>query len=1062
MYVINISLFITLPHCDYFFKNISVFLRDFLSMNLSFKQDMSKRIFVVCIIAVWTLCHGTVFAQKSIEQYDADKLYKQAVEFYEKEKYSAARKLFGDVMETAKDKRDYLYSNAQYYTALCAIELNQPDAESLLMHFINDNPDNPKTPYANFRMARYHYNNKKYKKAIERFEMVSPRDLDNNQAAEYHFMLGHSYFMEHDNIKARASFYQIKDGDSKYATPALYYYSHINYIDKNYETALQGFLKLRNDDTFSSIAPYYISQIYFMQQKYEQVIEYAPNLLDSVNAKRRDEVMRVIGESYYRLGRYQEAIPYLEKYIKSKSPSVEDNYQLGYSYYQSGDCTNAIKYFEKASHSASSLGQNALCHLGDCYIKAGDKQKARLAFSTASQMDFDPDAQENAHFNFAVLSYELLMSPFNEAIRSFNDYIIKYPYSDKVDEAYNYLVVAYTTTRNYRLALESIEKIKVKDEKIRRAYQRVTFFRGLELFNDLKFSEAIEMFDKSLENAQYDKQIAVRCYYWKAESYYRQQQYIESYELYQKYVAMPGAAKTEEYQQANYGLGYAAFSQKKYSDALNWFLKYVSLMKNAAIRTVADAYNRIGDCYFMQPAYWQALENYDKALAYNLSTPDYACFQKGFTYGLVDRHEKKIETLAQLIKTYLNSGYVDDALFEMGKSYVTLNKPDQAISSFKRLIAEYPNSGYISKSLLQLGLVYYNMDKGREALEYYKKVIADFPSSPDARNALVGIKNVYVDMNDVDAYVSYANSLGAMGNVSLSEQDSLIYKVAEKVYMSGDKEKAEASLASYLERFPNGNFKINATFYLADCQLRSGKSDEAMKGFEYVIAQPRSMFTEQALMSASAIYFNQGKYEESLQSYQKLETEAEINSNILDARIGVMRCQYHLHHYKESILAAQKVLTDKDLPAENIRETQFILARSYHEEKDLSHALDEYRKVAKEVSSVEGAESKYYIIEILVGQNKLKEAEDEVFDFVAKNTPHQYWMAKSFILLSDIYVAKKDDFQAIHTLQSIIDNYESKDDGIVELATKKKKALEDKVNAVKEQKQEDLEIQINN
>ena len=1022
---------------------------------------MSRRIIITCFIAVWILCYGTASAQKSTEQYDPDKLYKQAVEFYEKEKYTAARKLFAEMMETAMDKRDFLYSNAQYYTALCAMELNQPDAESLLMRFINDNPDNPKTPFANFRMARYHYNNKKYKKAIERFEMVSPRDLDANQSTEYHFLLGHSYYMEHDNIKARASFYQIKDGTSKYASPALYYYSHINYIDKNYETALQGFLTLRNDETFSSIAPYYIAQIYYMQRKYEQVIEYAPNLLDSVNAKRKDEVMRVVGESYYRLERYQESIPYLEQYVKSKSPSVEDNYQLGYAYYQTGDCTNAAIYFEKASLSASSLGQNALCHLGDCYIKAGEKPKARLAFSTAAQMDYDPDAQENAHFNFAVLSYELLMTPFNDAIRSFNEFIIKYPYSEKVDEAYNYLVVAYTTTRNYRLALESIEKIKVKDDKIKQAYQRVAFFRGLELFNDLQTDEATEMFDKSLEYARYDNKIATRCYYWKAESLYREGRYQESYELYNKFLSMSGASQTEEYQQINYSLGYAAFSQKKYTEALSWFLKYVNLMKDAASKTVADSYNRIGDCQFMQQSYWAALESYEKAWKYNLSTPDYACFQKGFTYGLVDRNEKKIETLNELISLFPRSNYVDDALFEIGKSYIILNNNDKAISSFRKLIAENPNSSYVSKSLLQLGLVYYNMDRNSDALANYKKVITDYPSSPDARNALTGIKNVYMNMNDADGYIAYAGSLGSMGNVSLSEQDSLTYKVAENFYMSGNCEKASVSLNNYLERFPQGNFKINATFYLADCRLRDGKLDEAMRGFEYIIEQPRSMFTEQTLMSASAIYFNQGKFDESLKSYQRLEAEAEIASNILDARIGIMRCQYRLTNYSEAIAAAQMVLENKDIPAERTRETQFILAHSYREAKDLDKALAEYRKVAKEVSSVEGAESKYYIIEILMRQNKLKEAEDEVLDFIGKNTPHQYWMAKSFILWSDIYLARNDDFQAIHTLQSVIDNYESKDDGIIETATSKKKAIENKAGTAKEHKPEDLDIEIN-
>ena len=41
--------------------------------------------------------------------------------------------------------------------------------------------------------------------------------------------------------KARNAFNQIKDTDTKYTAPALYYYSHIQYTQGNYETALEGF-----------------------------------------------------------------------------------------------------------------------------------------------------------------------------------------------------------------------------------------------------------------------------------------------------------------------------------------------------------------------------------------------------------------------------------------------------------------------------------------------------------------------------------------------------------------------------------------------------------------------------------------------------------------------------------------------------------------------------------------------------------------------------------------------------------------------------------------------------
>ena len=46
---------------------------------------------------------------------------------------------------------------------------------------------------------------------------------------------------------------------------------------------------------------------------------------------------------------------------------------------------------------------------------------------------------------------------------------------------------------------------------------------------------------------------------------------------------------------------------------------------------------------------------------------------------------------------------------------------------------------------------------------------------------------------------------------------------------------------------------------------------------------------------------------------------------------------------------------------------------------------------------------------------------------IRKNTPYQYWLAKSFVLLSDIYVAQNDDFQAKQYLISLRDNYTAQD-----------------------------------
>src|SRR5690606_16241257 len=132
--------------------------------------------------------------------------------------------------------------------------------------------------------------------------------------------------------------------------------------------------------------------------------------------------------------------------------------------------------------------------------KTNEKEKAKMAYDAASKLDFNDKIKEDALFNYAKLTYELSYSPFNETIKAFDKYIELYPNSEKNTEAYTILSEVYMVTKNYKDAVTSIEKIKVKTPAILKAYQRVTFYRGLELFNNLAYNQSISFFDLSLEN----------------------------------------------------------------------------------------------------------------------------------------------------------------------------------------------------------------------------------------------------------------------------------------------------------------------------------------------------------------------------------------------------------------------------------------------------------------------------------------------------------------------------------------------------------------------------------
>ncbi|MBU8892748.1 MAG: tetratricopeptide repeat protein [Bacteroidales bacterium] len=1023
---------------------------------------IQEKYFKTLIISLLLIMSIGLFAQKSMIYTDSDLEYKTGLELFEKEKYGVAQKHFQNAIISYGDFNSEFKANAEFYSALCAIELFNEDAEYMISRFIAEHPENSKVNAAYFHMGKFQYRQKQYHQAILWFDKLNKDKLNEEELSEYYFKLGYSYFMRKKFDKASLAFYEIKDESTKFSAPAGYYYSHIAYQDKNYETALQGFNQLSENETFAPVVPYYITQIYYLQGRYDEVIEYAPALLESASAKRTPEIAKVIGDSYYKKQQFSDAIEYLQKHEdKAKFVSRKDYYQLGYCYYKLELYDSASVSFEKVLDKEDLLAQNAYFHIADCYIEIDQKNKARLAFEFASILDFDPEIKEEALFNYALLTYELYHSPFNEAIGAFHKFIKLYPTSDRLDDAYNFLVMAYLYTSNYKEALNSLEKISDKDHGMKEAYQKVAYYRGLELFNNLYYSEAIETFNKSLEYPGYNRLISAQTNYWKAEAYYQLGDFNNAIESYNNFLTTSGSFQLQEYNMAHYNVGYSYFKLKDYPNSIQWFRKYIGFTKNEKSKSVTDSYNRIGDSYFISRTYWLAIEFYDKAVENGLMDKDYALFQRGFALGLLTRPEKKITSLQRLLDEHPESAYIDDALFEMAKSHIVMQNPDKALEKYIRLVEEYPSSSYVKKSLVQLGLINYNNDKNTEALKYYQRVVAEFPGTSEAKNALTGIKNIYVDMNDVDSYFAYVNGLGEFADISLSEQDSLTYISAEKLYMAGDCEKSILQFNDYLIRFPDGSFVLNSHFYMADCQSRNGNAESALKSYNFVIDKPKNTFSEQALLVAASINYEAENYENALSNYQKLDQIAEVKNHLIESRIGQLRCNYKLNKYDNVIESADKVLHTEKISGEYKREAHYKKGKALNSVKKYELALDEFRIISEEVNSSEGAESKYLICEIYFNDNQFDVAEHEIFDFASQNTSQEYWLAKSFILLADVYLKKDDKFQATHTLKSIIENYNPEaGDEIVSLATQKYNLINDDEKLKIEQKGSD-ELKLN-
>jgi len=342
----------------------------------------AKSIITLIINILIIVC--TTSAQSTVSQQSENLLFSQALELYNQNLFGAALLKFEKV-ENQTTISPLAKSDAEYYSAICAIELHQKDAALRITNYMQKYPDSPHTKFLYFMMGKFNYREGNYDEALQWFEQTDFTTLTDEQAAEFYFKSGYAYFTMSNFIDATKAFNEVKDSQTDYAAPATYYLAHIAYSNNLYEPALQSFERLKNDERFAPLIPYYITHIYYLQKKFDKVVQYAPPLLDSANAEQAPEIARLIGDSYTKLQRYNEAVPFLERYKKTaKSHSRSAIYNLAYAYYTQKKYDIAASTFEEVITSDDSLAHNTYYLLGDCYLKLDKKDKARMAFFACS------------------------------------------------------------------------------------------------------------------------------------------------------------------------------------------------------------------------------------------------------------------------------------------------------------------------------------------------------------------------------------------------------------------------------------------------------------------------------------------------------------------------------------------------------------------------------------------------------------------------------------------------------------------------------------------------------
>lgn len=1006
---------------------------------------MKKNIYYLQILVSLVLIQVdyAVFAQNTATHAASDRTYFDALELYDKQKYGAAKSQFTQFINSQPNNAKVI--EARYYQANCALNLLHGDTEALYTAFIKSYPEHSLYSIAVVDLGNYYFDNKQYDKVIEYYQTVDPAILSEEQRAEYFFKLGYSQMTKKDFSNAITSLNQSKELKYKYYYSANYYVGYLEFKAGDYTNALTDLNKASGNSAYEKLVPVLIANIYYRQGKYTEAIPYAENILaKDLGGPNTNDILLILADSYFYNNEFSKASESFKKYLKStnnKNLTPELVYRIGYSSYKTGDFAQAIQVLKSNTSLKDSVGQASYYILGLSYIKSNDKTSAISAIEKTLEFDYNKNILEESSFLLGKLYYE--SKQFTLSTKVLLDYLKKYPNSPHYNEATEILTEAYLGSRNYDEALTFIDGLKSRTIRVNIAYQRIAYFKGIELFNNKKYTDAIATFSKSLKY-NYDKTVFAKANYWLGESFSVTKEYEKSIEFYNEALDTELPEKSYEDTKIYYALGYSYYYMQKWPESIHSFKNFVS-QKDLSEKDVysIDATTRLADLYYVTRQFPSAITNYEKVKKL-VDNDEYVLFQLATIYYLSNRTEFARAHYLELIKDYPKSNYLSNCYMQLGQIDLENSKYADAITQYTKVINQpIDEKGFKALAYQKRAMCYFNLKLYDNANADNKVLLTDYASTEEAYSALLNTQQILTIQDRTDEFEPILEKYKSQ-NPEGQDLREVEYSTSKSLYGNEKYEKAISGFQNLLQKYPTHPNKMEIEYYLADSYFKLKNWDKAIEYYTLVYNQKNSYYKKslQRLAEANAAT---KKHQAAFNFWKALDGFSTSSKDKSNALQGMMISQYELAKYDSCIYYAKQLIEKGTTTPDAIGKSELYMGKSYYQLNDKVNAEDHFLICMNGAKDLNAAEAHYMLAQIQRDNGEFKRSNQTLYDFNNDYYNYDYWYGRSFLMLADNLISLNENFQAQETLESIVKG--SKNTEIVEMAKLKLAAMKTKDNA---------------
>ncbi len=981
-----------------------------------------KRRIVLSAIAAAALSGGAVHAQ--INSATAAGYMARGVAMYNDKNYEGCLDQLLQVRHL--DPAVAQQEEAQYYMAMATLYFGDDEALALLEDFRLKYPQSPRYNDVTAAIGDYYFTRGSYAEALRFYLSVEPETLTDDRRDDMLYREAYSLMLLGDNSRSHQIFDRLTT-TVQYGNAANFYLGYIAYLERNYDLSMAYFRKVDTTRDPGTAADYYIAQIYFMDKDYSQALHVARKMLEGdCIGQFRPEMNRVVGESLYNLGDEAGAIKYLKDYV-SETADVRPTayYILGVSEYNAGNYTTAVDMLSQAADMPDSMGQSAYLYLGQCYVKEGNTDGALMAFEKAFRDSYDERIAEEAFYNYIVARVNGGRVPFGKSVSMMEEFLNKYPRSRYAEDVRQNLVTGYMSDNDYESALRIINATRNPSAKMIEARQRVLFMLGTRDYQLNKLGGAIDYLSEAVSVNGANSGLHRQSLLWLGNAQLDAGQLDEAAGSYLEYLE-EAPANDDNRTLAYYNLGYTRFRQNRWDDAMVNFRR-VADAGGVSGTMKADALNRLADCLYYKDRPDEAATVYTSAFEANPQAGDYALYQAALMKGRQGDNVALVDAMDDMMKRFPSSALVPSAMLEKAQAFVAMDQIADALDTYSTLAASYPSTQQGRNALLQLAVTNLNRGDNSAAIEAYKDVITKYPTSEEAEAAVDDLKQLYAADGKLPEFAEFLESVPNAPQMEASALDVAAFQAAENDYIDNQQ---TGKLEAYLRDYPTGAYEAQALYYLAENASNAGDSDTALEYITRILTEfPDAEVAENALLLKGDNELNLGKTAVALNTYRELETRASGNM-LHDARMGALHASLDLHRYDEVIELADKLSTSSNPGITDFGEIAFSRAEALDAKGDTEEAYNIWSKLAETPSDVYGAKSSVYMAQSLLEQGNVEKARNVADALINAGTPHNYWLARAFIVLSDALRKQGKTFEANEYLKSLKENYPDTDEDI--------------------------------